>query len=92
MVRLRLHYILLIYDSALSYMEARPNEFPMSNLTKIVSKIKDMATDVDADSIRNTLATNDNGNGAVPIAIIMAVLAQFGLNEHEVIPTIFMKI
>jgi Ca2+-binding EF-hand superfamily protein len=72
-------------EYALSYMEARPNEFPMSNLTKIVSKIKGKAADVDADSIRNSLTTYDNGNGAVPIALIKTVLSQFGLNEHEVL-------
>ena len=66
-------------------MEARSNEFPMSNLTKIVSKIKGKAADVDADSIRNSLTTYDNGNGAVPIALIKSILSEFGLNEHEVI-------
>ena len=66
-------------------MEAHPTEFHNSNLANIESKIKSKSCDVDMDSIKGAFAAADNGKGAVPFATMKGILAQFDLNDHEIL-------
>ena len=66
-------------------MEAHPTEFHNSNLANIESKIKSKSCDVDMDSIKGAFAAADNGKGAVPFATMKGLLAQFDLNDHEIL-------
>ena len=66
-------------------MEAHPTEFHNSNLANIESKIKSKSCDVDMDSIKGAFAAADNGKGAVPFVTMKGLLAQFDLNDHEIL-------
>ena len=66
-------------------MEAHPTEFHNSNLANIESKIKSKSCDVDMDTIKGAFAAADNGKGAVPFATMKGLLAQFDLNDHEIL-------
>jgi len=72
-------------EYALTYMEANPTEFHNSNLANIESKIKSKSCDVDMDSIKGAFAAADNGKGAVPFVTMKGLLAQFDLNDHEIL-------
>ena len=66
-------------NSALSYMEAHPAEFPMSNVTKIEAKLKDSG---DVDKLKEQLSSCDD-NGTISTSDLDEILAKYGLNAHE---------
>lgn len=66
-------------NSALSYMEAHPAEFPMSNVTKIEAKLKDSG---DVDKLKEQLSSCDV-NGTISTSDLDEILAKYGLNAHE---------
>jgi hypothetical protein len=70
-------------ESTLSFMEASPEKFPLSDLSLIMERLRKRLT---ADRIRPKFAALDaDGTGRIPTKDAYAVLAgeEFGLTRHE---------